>query len=239
MSQPSVAPEQRRVLLFDIDGTLLWTDGAGRRSMEHALMTTFGVHGDPTYRYDGKTDRQITREQMRAAGIDDATIDARLDEVFALYLERLDAELTANPANARLCVGVPALLARLSAVPQVTLGLLTGNIRAGAARKLAAVGVDFTQFAVGAFGCDHEQRPMLPAVAQRRAIDLLGHDLPGSQFVIIGDTPADLHCGRGIGVRAFGVATGRYTVSDLAEHEPAGVFETLEDTDAVVEALIQ
>jgi phosphoglycolate phosphatase-like HAD superfamily hydrolase len=234
-----IAPDARRVLLFDIDGTLLWTDGAGRRSMEHALTTVFGVHGDPSYRYDGKTDRQITREQMRHAGIDDATIDARIDAVFALYLERLDAELSANAEHARLCAGVPALLERLSSVPHVTLGLLTGNIREGAARKLAAVGVDFAQFAVGAFGCDHEERPMLPSVARQRAMALLGHDLTGEQFVIIGDTPADLQCGRGIGGRAFGVATGRYSVSELAAYDPVGVFSTFQDTDAVVEALIQ
>ena len=134
---------------------------------------------------------------------------------------------------------MPALLERLGRIPQVTLGLLTGNIREGAARKLAAVGVDFAQFTVGAFGCDHEERPMLPAVAQQRARALLGHDIPGSQFVIIGDTPADLHCGRGIGVRAFGVATGRYSVGELEAHDPAGVFATLEDTDTVVEALVR
>jgi phosphoglycolate phosphatase len=227
-----------RVVLFDIDGTLLWTDGAGRRAMEQAMTTIFGVQGDPSYRYDGKTDRQIAREQMRHAGVDDAAIDAGIDALFALYLIGLDRELRERPAEARLCAGVPALLVRLAHEPQVTLGLLTGNIRAGAIRKLEAVSVDATQFVVGAFGCDHEVRAMLPAVAQQRAVAHLGRAIAGEQLVILGDTPADIQCGRSIGVRAFGVATGRFSVDELRSHDPVAVFPTLEDTDAVVEAIL-
>jgi len=227
-----------KLVLFDIDGTLLWTDGAGRRSMEHALMQTFGVPGDPEYRYDGKTDQQITREQMRAAGIDEETISARMDDVLDAYVEQLERELVRDANAARLCAGVPALLDALESHEGATLGLLTGNIERGARRKLRAVGIDFDRFRVNAFGCDHAERPQLPGVAQRRARDVMGVEVPGERMVIIGDTPADIQCGRSLGVRAIGVATGRYGVDELAQHAPAAVFTTLEDTDAVVAAIL-
>ncbi len=226
-----------RLVLFDIDGTLLRTDGAGRRAMEGALVEHFGVAGVPGYRYDGKTDRQIVREQMREAGFDDATIDARLPAVLERYVARLDEALAHDPAGNVVCAGIPSLLARLAHEPRVTLGLLTGNIALGARRKLDAVGLDAALFRVGAFGCDHEARPALPAVAQRRAREQLGLDLAGDQLVIIGDTPADIHCGRALGVRAIGVATGRYTVAELSAHAPTHCFATLEDTDAVCRAI--
>jgi phosphoglycolate phosphatase len=227
-----------KVVLFDIDGTLLRTDGAGRRSMEHALFTVFGAHGDPEYRYDGKTDRQITREQMRWAGVSDDIIDARMLDVFALYAERLEQELASGVEQAVLMQGIPPLLERLGAHDEVTLGLLTGNIEAGARQKLRAVDLAWEQFLVNAFGSDHEQRPMLPSVAQQRAAQLLGREVPGERMVIIGDTPADIHCGRSLNVRAIGVATGRYSVQELMAHSPADVFETLADTDAVVESIL-
>jgi phosphoglycolate phosphatase-like HAD superfamily hydrolase len=242
VSPESITPmpidPRARVVLFDIDGTLLLTGGAGRRAMEHALRTVFGKPGDPAFRYDGKTDRQIVREQMRYAGVADEDILPRFEEICAIYLERLDVELDAHREVSRHLAGVPALLDRLSHTPHVTLGLLTGNIRAGAEKKLAAVGLDASRFRVGAYGGDHEHRPMLPAVAQQRAAQALGAHVPGEQFVIIGDTPADIHCGRSLNVRSIGVATGSYSVEELASHEPHAVFATLEHTDAVVAAIV-
>lgn len=206
--------------------------------MEAALHEVFGQHGDPTYRYDGKTDRQIAREQMRWAGVDDAHITTRMDDVFAAYLARLDDELVRDAASSRVCAGVPALLDQLEAHERATLGLLTGNMEHGARRKLRAVGVDFDRFHVNAFGSDHEDRPSLPAVAQRRAERFFGNAMPGDRMVIIGDTPADIECGRSLGVRAIAVATGRYSVDELAAHQPAAVFATLEDTAAVLSAIL-
>jgi phosphoglycolate phosphatase-like HAD superfamily hydrolase len=227
-----------KLVLFDIDGTILLTDGAGRRAMEGAMAAVYGSTGASTYRYDGKTDRQIAREQMREAGFDDATISARMDTLFAEYERRLRAELEGDRSLARLCAGVEPLLDALEARDDAMLGLLTGNIEQGARHKLRAVGIDFARFRVNAFGSDHEERPQLPAVAQRRARELAGVDLSGDRIVIIGDTPADIHCGRALGVRAIGVATGRYSVDDLAAHGPAAVFATLEDTEAVVAAML-
>ncbi len=227
-----------KLILFDIDGTLLWTDGAGRKSMEAALLQVFGAAGDPSYRYDGKTDRQITREQMRSAGIDNAVIDERMDEVLSVYLQNLGEFLTRDPGAAKLCHGVDVLLNAVEAEQGVVMGLLTGNVRDGAAHKLKAVGVDIARFRVNAFGSDHEHRHELPRVAQRRAQETLGLDLPGDRIIIVGDTPADIACGRPIGARAIGVATGRYGVEDLAAHSPHAVFADLTDTDRVLEALL-
>jgi phosphoglycolate phosphatase-like HAD superfamily hydrolase len=227
-----------KLVLFDIDGTLLRTDGAGRRSMERALLAVFGTTGSPDYRYDGKTDRQITREQMRAAGFTDATIDARMDDVFDFYIAQLTHELETNPAQAERLAGVPLLLETLRAHDGVTLGLLTGNIEPGAQRKLAAVDIAWDQFRANAFGSDHEERSALPAVAQQRANTLLGRNIDGSQLVIIGDTPADIQCGRSLGVRAIGVATGRFSTQDLAQHAPFAVLESLADTDAALDAIL-
>ncbi|MCC6242379.1 MAG: haloacid dehalogenase-like hydrolase [Gemmatimonadaceae bacterium] len=227
-----------KLVLFDIDGTILWTDGAGRRSMEGALLEVFGKSGDPHYRYDGKTDRQIAREQMRVAGFDDATITARMDATLAAYVRRLDVELARDAGVSRLCSGVLPLLDAVEQHEGATMGLLTGNIEHGARRKLTAVGVSFTRFQINAFGSDHEERPQLPLVARRRAEVFFGRPFDGSQMVIIGDTPADIECGRSLGVRAIGVATGRYSVDDLAAHKPAAVFATLDDTAAVLDAML-
>jgi phosphoglycolate phosphatase-like HAD superfamily hydrolase len=119
----------------------------------------------------------------------------------------------------------------------VLLGLLTGNIAPGASLKLQAAGIAPERFRVGAFGSDHELRPELPAIAQRRASDLLGYDVPGRMMVIVGDTPADVQCGRGVGARAVAVATGHFTVADLAAHSPHAVLEDFSDLNAALEAI--
>ncbi len=228
-----------KLVLFDIDGTLLWTDGAGRRSMEGALHEVFGTPGDAAYRYDGKTDRQIARDQMRGAGFDDAHIDSRMDDVLNAYIARLTGELARDKDAARMCTGVAPLLDALEAHDAATLGLLTGNIADGAKHKLTAVGIDVNRFRINAFGSDHELRPELPGIAQKRAREVLGLNLTGDAIVIIGDTPADIHCGKSLGVRAIGVATGRYSVEELQSHNAAAVFADFSDTTSVVNAILR
>ena len=227
-----------KLVLFDIDGTLLWTDGAGRRSMEGALNEVFGTPGDPAYRYDGKTDRQIARDQMRGAGFDDTRIDKDMDAVLNAYLSRLSGELARDKEAARMCTGVAPLLDALEAHERATLGLLTGNIADGAKHKLTAVGIDVKRFRVNAFGSDHELRTELPGIAKKRAREILELDVTGDGIVIIGDTPADIHCGKSLGVRAIGVATGRYSVEELQSHNAAAVFADFSDTAAVVNAIL-
>jgi phosphoglycolate phosphatase-like HAD superfamily hydrolase len=228
-----------KLVLFDIDGTLLWSDGAGRRAMEAALLAVFGSPGTSTYRYDGKTDLQIVRELMRGEGHDDARIDARMPSVLEEYLIRLESELSSPTTTVRLMPGVSELLEALAARGDCVTGLLTGNLATGAARKLAAVGIDAGRFAICAFGSDHEERDALPGIAQRRARELLGLEVPGDALVIIGDTPSDITCGRHLGARAIAVATGRYNVQELRRHGPSAVFENLSDTTAVLRAIFE
>lgn len=226
-----------KLVLFDIDGTILWSDGAGRRAMTDALTQVFGSAGPTDYRYDGKTDPQIVRDLMRLEGHTEEFIDQRMAQIIEHYLQGLEREL-GEGLHTHLFEGVPELLDALEARDDIVLGLLTGNLRAGAALKLRSAGIDMSRFRIGAFGSDHHHRPELPAVAQRRAREELGLDIPGTAMVVIGDTPADIECGRAIGARAVGVATGRYTVEELASHSPMAVFPTLADTDAVMKVIL-
>ena len=227
-----------RLVLFDIDGTILRSGGVGRIAMERALTTTFGSPGSQEYRYDGKTDRQIVRETMRLEGLSDDEIDARMESLLELYVSGLHEEFSSGLRTVQIFPGVVELFDRLEQQPNVVLGLLTGNIEPGARAKLGAAGIDISRFRVNAFGSDHEDRPALPAIAQQRAREMLGVELAGNRLVVIGDTPADIRCGEAIGARAIGVATGRYTVEQLAAHGAYAVFETLADTEAVMERII-
>ncbi|MBV6521343.1 MAG: Phosphoglycolate phosphatase [Gemmatimonadaceae bacterium] len=224
-----------RLVLFDIDGTLLSSHGAGRRAMEFALQEHFGTPGSASYRYDGHTDRQIVRDQMRAAGIGEPTIDARLPALERTYLERLQLELMTTPVTVE--PGVLALLEVLESRADRVIGLLTGNLEPGASAKLHAAGIEPTRFRVGAYGSDGEVRGELPAIAQERARERLGLDVPGDNVILVGDTPSDIACGRGVGARVIAVATGNFTVAELAALEPAYVFPDLSDTAAVLDAI--
>jgi phosphoglycolate phosphatase len=227
-----------KLVLFDIDGTLLLSDGAGRRAIMRALREVFGATGPEDYHFDGKTDPQIVRELMRLAGITDARIDADMERLFARYVVCLHEELKAPGKRAYTLPGVPALLDALEREAGVVLGLLTGNLRQGALAKLDAVGIDASRFRVGAYGSDHEHRHELPAVALARAKSDLGHSFAGDAVVVIGDTPADLTCGRGVGAAAIGVATGRFAVAELERHQPLAVFEDLTRTESVVRTIV-
>ena len=207
--------------------------------MEHALAETFGTPGDPSLRYDGKTDRQIVREAMRAAGFSDSDIDARMDDVVSRYVANLPARLAEPERGVAMFPGVAALIDAVHQRDDSVLGLLTGNVEEGARLKLASVGLDFERFRVNAFGSDSEIRGELPAIAHRRMQDVFGVVLEGRDVVVIGDTPADIACGRSLGARAIAVATGWYSVEDLRAHNPHAVFADLSDTDAVMAAIIE
>jgi phosphoglycolate phosphatase-like HAD superfamily hydrolase len=227
-----------KLVLFDIDGTILLTNGAGKRAVHRALLDVFGASGPTDHRFDGKTDPQIVRELMRMEGHADEHIDSRMEALLERYVAYLHEELEASDRPVRVMPGVFELLDALEARHDVLMGLLTGNLAAGARAKLAAGGIDPERFRVGAYGSDHELRGELPAVAQRRAREELGVVVEGSDVVVIGDTPADLQCGRSIGARAIGVATGQYSMEELLAHGPATVFEDLSATADVVRAII-
>ncbi len=227
-----------RLALFDIDGTLIRGDGAAKRSFEASLVEVFGTAGDTSIPFDGKTDPQIARELMRSAGFDDAAIDAGIADVVAGYLERLRGELARGTGHFEALPGVVALLDALAEREEVVLGLLTGNVAPGAAVKLSAAGIDAARFRVGAFGSDAEHRPDLPEIARRRAEALIGMPLVGADVIVIGDTPADIGCARPIGARSVGVASGRYSVDALAEHDAAAVLADFCDTSAALAAVL-
>ena len=230
-----------RLILFDIDGTLLWTDGAGRRAIHRALMEEAGTAGPiENYRFDGKTDPQIIRELLHAAGHAEAHSEERIAAVCRRYVELLTAEL-AKPAQAtKLFPGIKELLAALEpyeADGRALVGLLTGNLASGAALKLRSAGIDPARFAVGAYGSDSHHRPELPAVAAERAAQHTGHRFIGKDIVIVGDTPDDINCCKPTGARAVAVATGFFNVAALRTAGAAHVFQDLSDTQAVLAAL--
>lgn len=227
-----------RLVLFDIDGTLIRGNGAAKRAFEASLVAAFGTAGDTTMPFDGKTDPQIARELMRGAGFDDAAIDRRMGAVVAGYLERLREELARGTGTFEALAGVGALLDALGARDDVVLGLLTGNVVAGAEVKLRAAAIEWSRFRVGAYGNDSEYRPELPEIARRRGEVVVGAPVAGSDVVVVGDTPADIACARPIGARSVGVASGRYGVDELAEHDAAVVLPDLRDTGAAVAAVL-
>jgi phosphoglycolate phosphatase-like HAD superfamily hydrolase len=227
-----------KIALFDIDGTILSTRGGGRAAMQAALRQHFGTTGPDDYRYDGKTDRQIARELMLAAGFAADIVDAKLPALIDDYLARLSVILRDDPSVLDVHPGVPALLDALHEHDGVVLGLLTGNVVDGARVKLTSAALGFERFRVGAYGSDHERRAALPAIAQARASALLQRPVAGDALVIIGDTPHDLTCGRDVGARAIGVATGGYTVEELAAYDHAAIFTDLADTARVMSAIL-
>ena len=225
-----------KLVLFDLDSTLLWTDGAGRRAVHRALVEVLGTAGPiDGFRFDGRTDGEIVLRLAEGAGL--APTTTLVDAVIERYVACLEDELATPTQRTRVYPGVGALLDALDARADGVLGLLTGNVRQGAQLKLASGGLDIARFRIGAFGSDSAHRPDLPAVAQRRAREELGLDLRGHDIVIIGDTPADVTCGRGIGARAIGVGTGAYSVADLLEAGADAAFEDLSNTDEVLEAV--
>jgi phosphoglycolate phosphatase-like HAD superfamily hydrolase len=229
----------RVLVLFDIDGTLLLTPGAGRRAITTALAGRLG-DGDAwrSLPFDGKTDPQIVRELLESAGDPTAGDPDTIADVCQRYVGLLEQELDRNPGGTRLLPGVAPLLDRLEAQHDVVLGLLTGNVVQGAGLKLRSGGLDPMRFRVGAFGSDSAHRADLPAIAAGRAESIFGRVPDGHAVVIIGDTPADVTCGRGIGARAVAVATGSYSLAALLEAGAFAAFDDLSDTDAVFEAIV-
>lgn len=229
-----------RLLLFDIDGTLMISHGAGRRAMMRAYEEVFGTAGDAeTMEMAGMTDPLIARAALAAHGFSPAEVDALFPELWRRYAGHLAREL-AQPANGRHAEaypGVRQLLSRLHARDDVVLGLLTGNIEVGAWLKLGYLGLD-RFFTFGAFGNEGPERDKLPAVAIRRAELETGYRFTGREVVVIGDTPADIACGRHLSVRTVAVATGPFDEETLRAAGADVVLPDFRDTEQAVAALL-
>jgi phosphoglycolate phosphatase-like HAD superfamily hydrolase len=222
-----------RLVLFDVDGTLINAGGAGRTALARALHEVYGTAGAiDGYDFRGRTDPRIVLDLMGGAGWAEPEIRARLDACFAAYLRELDARLQ---GGVRVLPGVPEVVRALSAREDTVVGLLTGNIERGARVKLRSTGL-WPYFRVGAFGSDDADRRRLPAIARGRARDL-GHEVPFERVTIVGDTPLDVDCARACGALAVAVATGRYTQAELATCRPDVLFADLRDLERVVGAL--
>lgn len=228
-----------RVLLFDIDGTLVTAArGRGyRREVARVVEAIFGTAGRMTeVDMAGKTDLAIIAEALEPEGVTLEEVRDRLHEwesAFRDLVERLHREGPLFTA----CPGVSDLLAVLAGDDAVVLSLLTGNMERTAEAKLATVGLHHHFRVRGAYGSDHHDRRELPAIAARRIREHTGRSLDPRDFVIIGDTPRDIDCARHFGMRSVAVATGPFSADELASHGPDDVFESLCDLEAVLPAL--
>jgi phosphoglycolate phosphatase-like HAD superfamily hydrolase len=227
-----------KLVLFDIDGTLLHTHGAGRRAIHAALLREIAPPAERSrVRFDGKTDPQIVRELLAEVAHADRADEHRIQAVCRRYVELLAMELDAGGCRTTVYPGVPVLLDGLEARDDTVLGLLTGNVADGARLKLRAAGIAPERFRVGAFGSDHHDRARLAAIAAERAAAWMGRVPRGPEIVILGDTPADMTCGRDVGARAIGVATGSYSRADLLGAGAHAAFDSLAEPGPVLAAI--
>ncbi|HWL14196.1 MAG TPA: HAD family hydrolase [Opitutus sp.] len=223
----------KTLLLWDIDGTLLHSGGAGERALVAALHAEFGVVGTlEDIEIAGRTDAWIARRVLAKFALPDTPDN--VSRYLAAYLRALRSSQP-HP-HARLLPGVPEVLRALSQRGDVAQGLLTGNLRAGAEIKLQPHGL-WEHFAFGAFGDDSERRNDLGPHAVRRAAEHHSVKFAADRVWIIGDTPHDIECGKVIGARTLAVATGRHSVAELQAHQPTVVLADLSDTAAVLAAL--
>jgi phosphoglycolate phosphatase-like HAD superfamily hydrolase len=221
-----------RLVLFDVDGTLLTCGQRTRPLLGRALTEVFGpVPGIESYDFAGKTDPRIVLDLAAGAGVGADEARAALPRVRDRYLAILEAGLPAGSVSA--LPGVPELLARLAATGGPALGLLTGNWRRGAEVKLERAGLG-GRFRFGAFGDDGLDRDELPPVALARAAEAAGRRFAAAETLIVGDTPHDVACARAHGMRCLAVATGSVPAARLAA---AGADWVVADQSAVDERL--
>ncbi len=222
----------KKLLLFDIDGTLLASGGAGIRALEAAATEQFGDGNLRGIDIAGRTDSLIARQVLVRQGLE-ATPE-RIAAFVDCYLGHLTTLLP--QVEGHLLPGVVRLLETLKAREDFILALLTGNVARGAELKLAHYGV-WHFFEFGAYADDHHDRNELGPAARTRAREIHGVDFPPERIYVLGDTPHDIACGKAIGARVIAVASGKHTRADLAAHAPEFIFDDLCNIAAVLRAL--
>jgi phosphoglycolate phosphatase-like HAD superfamily hydrolase len=224
---------ERRLILFDIDGTLITSGGAGEKALKEAMGTRFGKTEDFSgIVLAGATDRAIAVNLLRKNHLpaSDENVAALMDA----YLRHLSEEIGRHAGT--VLPGIIPLLEALERRENIVLGLLTGNLVRGAEIKLRHFGVwDFFEF--GAFADDHMDRNELGHFARTRATQMTGCEFPPERIFVIGDTPRDIECGRAIGAHTVAIATGQYSVEELQAFHPDFLFETFDSTPAIVAVL--
>lgn len=223
----------KRLLLFDIDGTLIAGGGAGEHALRLAIKERFGVDEDfEGIEIAGRTDSRIARQFFAKHSLPDTPENTAA--LFESYLKHL-ADLIPQKAG-RLLPGIVALLDALKPRADLVLALLTGNLVRGAELKLTHYGLwDYFEF--GAYADDHFDRNELGHFARARAAERHGIEFPPERIYVLGDTPHDIACARAIGARAVAIATGQFSPTQLAEHSPDFLFDDLADIPTVVAAL--
>lgn len=222
------------LILFDIDGTLLWTNGAGRTALKFALEQVYGTAGAlDSINPGGRTIREIIDDMLGAQGITSTMIDQHYDHFNHVMVDKLQ-QLVSDPDRVQPCPGAPALVSKLATRDDTILGLLTGNPQSTATLKLQAAGYDRRAFRVGAYGNENPVRSELLRFALQRAEKLLSISFHPKQVVVIGDTGLDVACGQEVGTRTIAVATGDDTFDNLVACQPDYVFHDLSDTAAIM-----
>lgn len=221
----------QHVCLFDIDGTLLSTGGAGRAALEGALVKEFEL-GElrANVTMSGRTDRWIASDLFRGHGLADS--NENWHRLQAAYLKMLPEALIARPG--RILPGVMELIAKITTLPHLAVGLLTGNMEAGARGKLGHFAM-YHHFAFGAFGDHHLDRDSVAREALAIVRHRIAADFPAANIWVIGDTPLDIQCARAIGAKAVAVATGVHSTADLAPGTPDLLAEDLSQIPELLE----
>ena len=213
-----------RLVLFDIDGTLIRTGGAGVRAFERTFALEFGIpEATRNIPFAGRTDSSLVRQCFERHEI--AATPENFARFFSTYVFLLQHLLESSKGAA--CEGVVEFIEELRRLPAPpVIGLLTGNIRLGAEIKLRHYGL-WHFFRSGAFGDDHEDRNRLAAIAQDRGRELAGRALSGKEILVVGDTPLDIACAKAIQARMLAVGTGGYSCDDLRAYGPTWAVESL------------
>lgn len=226
--------DRRKLLLFDIDGTLILTRGRGRKALTAAAEAEFQKPIQSEFKdFAGSTDRLIVLGMITNNNIQVKDVDAAIDRVLARYIELLKPQM-ASPDTVEILPGVRELLDAVSRNGEFTLGLVTGNIEPGARIKLNPAGLN-PFFAFGAFGDDAADRNLLPGIAWRRAEEIYREKYFPENIWIIGDTPRDIDCGKSNGLRTLAVATSAWGVEELQTHQPDVSLPNLSDTEKVLD----
>ena len=224
-----------KAILFDIDGTILNTKGAGRDSLMEATSLAFGTTGKmEIVDFQGRTDQYILTESLRHTGMTDDDIEEKLPVLKDLYFSLLKENMLTYECYSM--PGIEDLLQKLSTESDFILGLLTGNFRESAYIKIGRFGLEGF-FSMGVFADDAARRNDMPPIARERIRELHGVDMDFSDIIIIGDTVHDIECARASGAVAVAVGTGWTPGEELIVKQPDYYFDDLGDTELVMDVI--